>query len=62
MPEIVRHGESGFLVSSADEAVAAVKASGTLDRQAIRASVERRFDAGRMVDDYVRLYTAIVER
>jgi glycosyltransferase involved in cell wall biosynthesis len=62
MPEIVRHGESGFLVGSRDEAVAAVAASRSLDRRAVRASVEQRFDVGRMVDDYLRLYEAIVER
>jgi glycosyltransferase involved in cell wall biosynthesis len=62
MPEIVRHGESGFLVSSSDEAVSAVEASRALDRRAVRASVEQRFDVGRMVDDYLTLYEAIVER
>jgi glycosyltransferase involved in cell wall biosynthesis len=62
MPEIVRHGENGFLVASRDEAVEAVRASGSLNRAAVRASVEHRFDAGRMVDDYLRLYEAIVQR
>lgn len=62
MPEIVRHGESGFLVGSSDDAVAAVRDARALDRHAVRASVEQRFDAGRMVDDYLRLYEAIVER
>jgi glycosyltransferase involved in cell wall biosynthesis len=61
MPEIVRHGENGFLVSSRDEAVAAVHVSGSLDRQAVRATVERRFDAGRMVGDYLDLYRRIIE-
>jgi glycosyltransferase involved in cell wall biosynthesis len=62
MPEIVRHGESGFLVGSPDEAVAAVQASGSLDRASVRSSVEQRFDVGRMVDDYLRLYETIVAR
>jgi glycosyltransferase involved in cell wall biosynthesis len=61
MPEIVRHGENGFLAASLEEAVAAVRASGALDRRAVRASVERRFDAGRMVDDYLRLYQTVVD-
>jgi glycosyltransferase involved in cell wall biosynthesis len=60
MAEIVRDGENGFLVETVDEAVAAVRASRTLDRRAVRASVERRFDVGRMVDDYVALYRKIV--
>jgi glycosyltransferase involved in cell wall biosynthesis len=61
MSEIVRHGENGFLVASLEDAVAAVRASGALDRRAVRASVERRFDAGRMVDDYLRLYQTVVD-
>jgi len=31
-----------------------------LDRAAVRASVEQRFDVARMVDDYLRLYRRIV--
>lgn len=60
MPEIVRHGENGFLVTSIDEAVSAVRASAGLDGAAVRASVEKRFDADRMVDDYLALYHRVV--
>jgi glycosyltransferase involved in cell wall biosynthesis len=59
MPEIVRDGESGFLVGGLDEAVAAVGRVAGLDRAAVRASVERRFDVNRMVDDYLALYRRI---
>jgi len=61
MAEIVRHGENGFLVASLAEAVAAVEASRSVDRRAVRASVAQRFDAGRMVEDYLRLYRTVVE-
>jgi glycosyltransferase involved in cell wall biosynthesis len=60
LPEIVRSGENGFLVSSPDEAAAAVDAAADLDRAAVRASVERRFAVDRMVDDYLALYRRIV--
>jgi glycosyltransferase involved in cell wall biosynthesis len=60
MAEIVRHGENGFLVDTQDEALDAVDASSSLDRAAVRASVEGRFDAERMVDDYVALYERVV--
>jgi len=60
MVEIVRHGENGFLVDTQEEAVAAVDASSSLDRAAVRASVEGRFDIERMVDDYVALYEHVV--
>jgi glycosyltransferase involved in cell wall biosynthesis len=61
MAEIVRDGENGFLVDTLSEAVAAVQASAGFDRVAVRASVEQRFDANRMVDDYLALYRRIVE-
>ncbi len=60
MPEIVRHGENGFLVTSIDDAVTAVRASAGLDGAAVRTSVEKRFDADRMVDDYLALYHRVV--
>ena len=61
MPEIVRHGENGFLVDSVEDAVSAVRASDGLDGRAVRASVEQRFDADRMVEDYLALYRRVVE-
>jgi glycosyltransferase involved in cell wall biosynthesis len=60
MAEIVRHEENGFLVDTQDEAVAAVPSSKALDRAAVRASVEGRFDVERMVDDYLALYQRVV--
>ena len=59
MPEIVRQGEGGYLVHDLDEAVAAVHASAHLDRLLVRASVERRFDVERMVDEYLEVYRHI---
>ena len=61
MVEIVRDGENGFLVDTEEEAVAAVPAASALDRAGVRASVERRFDVERMVDDYLALYRRVVE-
>jgi glycosyltransferase involved in cell wall biosynthesis len=60
MAEIVRHGENGFLVETVEQAVAAVRASETLNRTAVRASVESRFGVERMIDDYLALYRRIV--
>jgi len=61
LPELVRHGATGFLVASLEEAAAAVEAAAGLDRAAVRAYAERRFDADRMVDEYLALYRPIVE-
>jgi glycosyltransferase involved in cell wall biosynthesis len=61
MPELVRNGENGFLVGSPAEALAAVNAAASLDRGVEPASVERRFDAGRMVEEYRGLYRSVVK-
>jgi glycosyltransferase involved in cell wall biosynthesis len=61
LPEIVRPRQNGFLVSSLDEAAAAVEAASELDRAAVRASVERRFGVDRMVDEYLALYRRVVD-
>jgi glycosyltransferase involved in cell wall biosynthesis len=56
MPEIVRHGVNGYLVSSVEEAVDAAGDAALLDRGEVRRSIEGRFDASRMVDEYLALY------
>lgn len=59
MPEIIRHGENGFLANTPEEAEDAVNRCAKLDRRAVRASVEQRFSVERMVDDYLRVYSGI---
>lgn len=61
MREIIHHGENGYLVGSLDEAVAAVDRSRQVDRITVRASVERRFSAERMVDEYLSAYHRVVD-
>ncbi|GLW32729.1 glycosyl transferase [Actinoplanes regularis] len=60
MPEVVDEGVTGRLVSSVDEAVAAVEKIGTLDRGACAARARQRFSADRMVDEYLAIYRKIV--
>jgi glycosyltransferase involved in cell wall biosynthesis len=60
MPEIVREGESGYLVSSLDAAVQAVHQAEKLVPAVVRASVETRFDSGRMADDYIAVYRRVL--
>jgi glycosyltransferase involved in cell wall biosynthesis len=61
MREIIQPGVNGFLVSTGEEAVGAVRDAGLLDRQGVRNSIVGGFDAARMVDDYLRLYQRILE-
>jgi glycosyltransferase involved in cell wall biosynthesis len=60
MPEIIRHEEGGFLVETIDEAVAAVQTSAGIDRALVRSSIESRFDADRMVDQYLEVYHRVL--
>lgn len=60
MAEIIRHGETGYIVDNIDEAVQAVAATETIDRSACRADVERRFTNTRMARDYIRVYEQIL--
>ena len=61
MPEIIRHEENGFLVSSIDEAIDAVGRIDTIDRSVCRRWVEERFTAERMVNDYIGIYERLFE-
>ena len=56
VPEVIDHGVSGFIVGNVAEAVAAVAAIETLDRDVVRETFERRFTVERMTRDYVELY------
>ena len=56
VPEVVDHGQSGFIVDSEDEAVAAIGQLGTIDRRGVRKLFERRFSANVMAKNYLKLY------
>ncbi len=60
MPELLRDGETGFLVSGVEEAVEAVKRIPCLDRRRCRREAEERFSSERMVEDYLRVYRKIL--
>lgn len=62
MPELIIHGETGFLVNNIDEAVEAVQKVSSISRKRCRESVEKRFSVDRMVDDYIRVYETILEK
>jgi glycosyltransferase involved in cell wall biosynthesis len=56
VPEIVDHGETGFIVASEDEAAAALARLHLIDRRQVRAVFEQRFTATVMARNYLRLY------
>jgi glycosyltransferase involved in cell wall biosynthesis len=59
MPEVVDDGVTGLLVDTVEQAVDAVARIGGIDRSACRARAARRFDASRMVDDYLAVYDLV---
>lgn len=59
-PEVIAHGESGFLCHSVDECIEAIAKIPTLDRRACRAHVENHFSVKRMVDGYEAVYNQLL--
>lgn len=60
-PEIVRHGETGFL-GSPEELAGFLKAAANLDRVDCRRAVEEDFSAGRMAEDHLDLYSRVIQQ
>ena len=60
IPEIIRDGETGYIVEDIEHAVDAVAALQSIDRSACREDVERRFSHTRMARDYVDAYEKIL--
>lgn len=55
VPEVIRHGETGFIVESMDEMVAAIRTISTIDRNACRRDAESRFGQEALVNGYLRV-------
>ncbi|WP_242181874.1 glycosyltransferase family 4 protein [Sphingomonas sp. CARO-RG-8B-R24-01] len=62
MADIVRDGETGFVVDTAEQACSAIDRIGQIDRAVCRADVQTRFSADRMAADYHRLYARVLAR
>jgi glycosyltransferase involved in cell wall biosynthesis len=56
IPELIKHGETGFIVNDIDEAAAGVRSIEQLDRARIRQHVVENFSRERMVDGYIQVY------
>ena len=60
--EVIDAGETGFIVSSMEEAVAAVPLALGLSRARIREVFDRRFSATTMAQNYLDVYGRLVEQ
>ena len=61
VPEIIVDGKTGFIVDNEEDMVEAVKRIDTIDRAECRKHVERNFSMERMVDEYAKVYSHILE-
>lgn len=61
VPEVVKDGETGFVVDTPEEMAAAVERAGEILPQRCREHVEERFSPRKMTDDYVSVYEEIGE-
>jgi glycosyltransferase involved in cell wall biosynthesis len=60
VPEVLTHGETGFVVDSIESAVQAVGKVANLNRPACRRAFELRFDVTRMARNYVQVYSGLI--
>jgi glycosyltransferase involved in cell wall biosynthesis len=61
VPEVIEDGISGYIVSTEEEALAAIYRIPDLDRHRVRSAYERRFTAARMARAYVDVYAELVQ-
>jgi glycosyltransferase involved in cell wall biosynthesis len=61
LPELVLHGETGFLVDSVEEMIEAVRRVDSLDPTRCRQHATTNFSVGRMVDGYLELYEKAIQ-
>ncbi|MDJ1484061.1 glycosyltransferase family 4 protein [Cytophagaceae bacterium YF14B1] len=60
VPEIIDHGESGFVVNTIGQAVKALNKIDLLDRKLVRKTFENRFSAGIMAESYLHLFERMI--
>ena len=62
VPEVLADGQTGYIVDSVADAVAAVQRIECLSRQKCRQVFEERFSAERMARDYLQVYRRLTDR
>jgi glycosyltransferase involved in cell wall biosynthesis len=60
--EVIKNGQTGFLVNNVNEAVETLPRLSEIDRHACRQRVQQCFSIETMVEAYERVYAAIFER
>ncbi|NOK59611.1 MAG: glycosyltransferase family 4 protein [Chloroflexi bacterium AL-W] len=60
VPEVLRHGMSGFIGQSIEDLVDAVPYVTQMDRRLVRYEAERRFSTRAMADNYEQVYRRVI--
>ncbi|MFO7850930.1 MAG: glycosyltransferase family 4 protein [Bacteroidota bacterium] len=61
MPELIRNGETGFLVNNVEEAADAVANIKSIDRKYCREFAVSKFSRQKMVEGYIKVYEKILD-
>ncbi|MGH7141486.1 MAG: glycosyltransferase, partial [Minisyncoccia bacterium] len=60
IPEVIKDGETGFVVNDIEEMITAIENIDAIDRAACRRHALKNFTAARMVDGYEAVYAAVL--
>lgn len=61
VPEIIKHGKTGFICDTLGDLIDAVSHTADIDRAACRASFDAYFTAERMARDYMAVYEGLIQ-
>jgi glycosyltransferase involved in cell wall biosynthesis len=59
-PEIIKHGETGFVVETEEQMIDAIGSINTINRESCRKWVETNFSVKKMVDEYEKFYASLI--
>lgn len=62
VPEIIKHGKTGFIVKNIKETVNAIKKIDQIKRENCRKWVEKKFSVKKMVNDYEKIYYQLLKK
>jgi glycosyltransferase involved in cell wall biosynthesis len=62
VPEVIKDGQTGFVVETYEEFLAAVKKVDLISPDACRQHVEENFSVHGMTDRYLEVYRTIIEK
>jgi len=61
MPELIQDGKTGYIVDTIDGAVDALHDITRINRSYCRVWAEERFSQKKMIDDYIKVYSKVLE-